>query len=430
MDMDTVTAVILGGGQGTRLMPLTQERAKPAVGFAGKYRIIDIPISNCINSGFKRIFVLTQFLSASLHNHIMRTFQFDSFTNGFVDILAAEQTVHRKEWFQGTADAVRSTLQHIAYYDCDHILILAGDHLYRMDYSEMLFTHVKSGADITIGVYPVDRREASRMGLMKVEMDGTVQEFVEKPQEEEVIDRFRAPEDFFKMSGLQARPDSCLGSMGIYIFRPSVLLEMLEDTSHADFGKEIIPAAIGNYRVVSHPFNGYWKDIGTIRAYFEENLALAQENPGFTMYEPNWPIYTRSRALPPNRVMRSTIEDSLLVEGSDILDAKIANSIIGMRGVVRSGTELKRTIFLGADFYEGESIIRNQRLIRNDLPGLGIGRDCHIENAILDKNVRIGNGVTIRAKDPSVNREEALYWIRDGITIIPKGTVIPDGMEI
>ncbi len=428
--MTDVTAVILGGGRGSRLYPLTLERAKPAVGFGGKYRLIDIPMSNCINSGVKRVFVLTQFMSASLHRHIMQTYQFDTFTDGFIDILAAEQTPHGDAWFHGTADAVRATLMHTTYYEFSQMLILSGDHLYRMDYRDLIEFHRRSKAHITVCVHPVTRVEAPQMGLLKVNAGGEVSEFVEKPQGPEVIDEFAAPSHLFESQGLGSDSGRCLASMGIYVFEPGALVQALADRSKTDFGNEIIPSAIGEYRVVAYPFEGYWKDIGTVATFFEANIALARPDPPFNLYVPGWPIYTRTRSLPPSRVIRSTIRDSLLVEGSDIVGAKIANSIVGMRSVVREGTRLEEVVIMGADFYEGEALLGGSRQPAKNLPPLGVGRDCVIERAIIDKNARIGDRVMIGRKPDEAEYQGENYWIRDGVTVIPKGAVIPPGTEI
>ena len=425
--MRGITTVILGGGRGTRLFPLTLERAKPAVAFAGKYRLIDIPISNCINSGLKRVFVLTQFLSASLHRHIMQTYQFDAFTDGFVDILAAEQTPQGQDWFQGTADAVRATLRHVTYYTADQVLVLSGDHLYRMDYAQLIDFHRQSRADITLCVHPVSRPEATRMGLLRVSDDGVVQEFVEKPKEAAVLDHFRAPE---KLCGQRQAGDCYLGSMGVYVFRPEVLLEALADPSQTDFGKEIIPFSIGRYRVMAFPFDGYWQDIGTIGSFFDANIGLAQPEPPFSLYSPRWPFYTRFRALPPSRVIHSDIRDSLIVEGSDINGAHITDSIVGVRSTVRKETFLKDVVMLGADFYEGEQVLYGGEPPGPETPPLGIGRACILERVIIDKNARVGDRVCIRSQEGAPDSEHDSYWVRDGITIIKKGAVIPPGTEI
>ena len=428
--MNSITAVILGGGRGTRLFPLTLERAKPAVSFAGKYRLIDIPLSNCINSGIKRVFVLTQFLSASMHRHIMQTYTFDTFTDGFIDILAAEQTPQRSDWFQGTADAVRATLNHITYYSSDQVLILSGDHLYRMNYADLSRQHAETDADITLCVYPVPLAEATRMGLLKVDGDGVVSEFVEKPDDPEVVRRFRAPEALFQKRGLQLQGERYLASMGIYVFKPRVLEALLENTGTTDFGKDVIPAAIGNHKVVSYPFTDYWMDIGTIDSFFEANISLAQPDPPFSLYHPKWPIYTRTRSLPPSRIIRSEIRDSIVAEGSDINGATIADSVIGVRSAVGRGTRLSDVVMMGEDFYEGEQILGRRHHASGEVPPLGIGRACNMDRVIIDKNARIGDGVVIRPRPDVEQLESELYWIRDGITIIPKGTVIPSGTVI
>jgi len=425
-----VTAIILGGGRGTRLYPLTLERSKPAVSFAGKYRLIDIPISNCINSGLKKVFVLTQFLSASMHRHIMQTYAFDTFTDGFVDILAAEQTPERDAWFQGTSDAVRATLNHTMYYQSDQIVVLGGDHLYRMDYSEMVRFHRENKADITIGVYPIPREEAPRMGLMRADGTGRVTEFVEKPKDDAVIDRFKAPRDLFSACGLEVEGDKYLGSMGIYVFEPDVLKALLKDTDKTDFGGEVIPGAIAGQKVMAFPFNGYWRDIGTIRSFFESNLELVAKNPEFNLYEGGWPFYTRSRSLPPSRIVDSEINDAIIVEGSSVTGATINNSMVGIRGRVDEGSVLKDVIFMGSDFYEGEQSLADSETRSDACPPLGIGRNCNIERCIIDKNVRIGDNVTIKAQPDVMEYEGERRWIRDGITVIPKGTVIQSGTEL
>jgi len=428
--MRDVVAIILGGGRGTRLFPLTLERAKPAVGFAGKYRLIDIPISNCINSDIRRVFILTQFLSTSLHRHIMQTYQFGWFTEGFIDILAAEQTPQGSDWFQGTADAVRATLKHTTYYKSDQMLILAGDQLYRMNYADLINFHRENQADITLCAYPVTREEAPRMGLIRVDASGAVKEFVEKPQDPEVIDRFRAPVELFESKIPAFDSDQFLASMGIYVFHSDVLVQSLTDSAHADFGKEIIPRALGRFRVLAYPFAGYWKDIGTIRTFFEENIALAHKEAPFQLYLPRWPIYTRARPLPPARVIESEIRDTLLAEGSDIVGASISDSVVGTRSIISQDTCLKEVVMLGSDFYEGEELLTGREPSNKEMPPLGIGKNCFIERAIIDKNVRIGDGVVIRSKSDMKDFQGKNHWIRDGITVIPKGTVIPSGTEL
>jgi glucose-1-phosphate adenylyltransferase len=425
-----VTAIILGGGRGTRLYPLTLERSKPAVSFAGKYRLIDIPLSNCINSGIKRIYVLTQFQSASLHRHIMQTYTFDVFTDGFVDILAAEQTPQRSDWFQGTSDAVRATLQHTTYYGSDQMLVLSGDHLYRMDYRELIAFHREHGAEITICVFPVSLELAPRMGLLKAAADGRVTEFVEKPQDPAVIRRFGAPAELFRRRGLDVREELALANMGIYVFEPRVLREVLSDESKTDFGKEVIPEALAAYKVLAFPFNDYWMDIGTIGTFFEANLSLARAQPPYRLYEGGWPLYTRTRSLPPSRIVGSEIRDCIVVEGSEIVGARVENCIIGMRSNVRANSVLKNVVLMGADFYEGEQLLGGEQPAAGALPPLGIGRDCRIERAVIDKNVRIGDGVEIGIQPDVGELEDQRHWIRDGVTVIPKGTVIPAGTKL
>jgi len=425
-----VTAIILGGGRGSRLYPLTLERSKPAVSFAGKYRLIDIPISNCINSGVKKIFILTQFLSASLHRHIMQTFAFDVFTDGFVDILAAEQTPDKSDWFQGTSDAVRATLNHTMYYESDQIVILSGDHLYRMDYSEMVQYHRDTGADVTIGVYPVQKKETSELGLLRADTAGQVTEFVEKPTDPKVVEKFRADPALFKARDMDLGDDRYLASMGIYVFEPQVLRDLLADDSKTDFGKEVIPDAIGHKRVMAFPFNDYWRDIGTIDAFFDANLDLTDCNPEFNLYQGTWPFHTRTRSLPPSRIVESEIIDSLVVEGSTVTGAKITNSIVGIRARVGRGSVLKDCILMGSDFYEGEQKLVDVALQTGAVPRLGVGRNCNLERCIIDKNARIGDNVTIKPHPEVAEFTGERRWIRDGITIIPKGVIIEPGTEL
>jgi glucose-1-phosphate adenylyltransferase len=428
MSMKRVTSVILGGGRGTRLFPLTLERAKPSVSFAGKYRFIDIPISNCINSEIKRVFVLTQFMSASLHRHIMQTYRFDHFTNGFVDVLAAEQTPQGESWFQGTADAVRATLLHTTYYKSDQILILSGDHLYRMDYKKLVEYHRAKKADITICVNPVPREEAPRMGVMKVNEENRVTEFVEKPSDPAVLDRFVAPEGLFGDSG--AQEDQYLGSMGIYVFETELMIKLLEDKTQTDFGKHIIPAAIDNHNVVAYPFDGYWKDIGTIDAFYDANIELAQPKTPFRLYRPGWPFYSHARSLPPSRVVESQVQDSLIAEGAEISGANISDSVIGVRSRIRDGSVLNGVVMLGADFYEGEEVLGKHLYHIPGIPKMGIGRNCKLDRVIIDKNARIGDGVEITSKEGCDDFQGEFCWVRDGVTVIPKGAVIPEGTKL
>jgi len=419
MPMRDVMALILGGGRGTRLYPLTKLRAKPAVPIGGKYRLIDIPISNCLNSGIHKIYVLTQFLSASLHRHIYQTYKFDLFAGGFVYILAAEETPSGMDWYQGTADAVRKQLPRFAHARVEDILILSGDHLYRMDYSEFVEWHREKRADVTIAVQPVARADAPRFGILKTDEDGRIASFHEKPQADE-------------LEGLESIPDSdrpYLASMGVYIFRPDVLREMLGETDAEDFGRQIIPAAIESRRVYAFPFDGYWEDIGTIRAFYEANLALTLPEPPFDFYDPRRPIYTRPRFLPSSRTDGCHLERTVLAEGCLIQQSDIRESVIGLRSVIGPDARMMRTVMMGADFYETpEQKAENRHLGR---PDVGVGRGSNIEGVIIDKNARIGEGVTIRPHAPDEGMVETEnYVIRDGIVVIPKNAVIPDGTVI
>jgi glucose-1-phosphate adenylyltransferase len=427
--MKSTTAIILGGGQGKRLYPLTLKRAKPAVGFAGKYRIIDIPLSNCINSGIKRIFVLTQFLSTSLHRHIMQTYRFDDFSNGFVDILAAEQTNQKSDWFQGPADAVRATLNHTTYYESDQIVILSGDQLYRMNYGDLVRSHRATGADITICVHPVNRHDAHRMGLVGVDTHNMVHQFHEKPQDEKVIDSYKTPSRLFHQNPDKSEPDDTfVASMGIYVFQPKVLIKLLSDSNAVDFGLGIFQAAIDSYCISAYPFENYWQDIGTIPAYFDAHIALTSPHGPFKLYAPGWPVYSRGRSLPPSSIIGSEIRDSLIAEGAFINHAQVTDSVIGVRSIIGAGSLLKKVVLLGEDFYEGEQLLAEDIHNSDNLPPLGIGKNCHIERAIIDKNVHIGDNVTIGAKPDTYNTEGEQHWVRNGITVIPKGAIIPPGM--
>lgn len=412
--MRDILAVILGGGRGTRLYPLTKLRAKPAVPIGGRYRLIDIPISNCLNSDIHKIYVLTQFLSASLHRHIFQTYKFDLFSGGFVDILAAEETTTGMDWYQGTADAVRKQLTRFANARVDDILILSGDHLYRMDYGEFIEFHRERRADVTIAAQPVSLADASRFGIFKTDKDGQILSFYEKPQEDE-------------LEGLECIPDSdrpCLASMGIYIFRTNVLREVLEEPDAEDFGKQIIPAALESHRVYGFLFDGYWEDIGTIRSFYEANLALTLPNPPFDFYNPRHPIYTRPRFLPPSRANGCHLDRTSLAEGCIIEKADIRESVIGLRSVIGPDVHVTRTVMMGADFYETpEREVENRRL---GIPNVGIGRGSRIEGAIIDKNARIGENVTIRSREDETEFVETEnYTIKEGIVVIPKNAVIP-----
>jgi glucose-1-phosphate adenylyltransferase len=422
LNTSNVLSVIMGGGQGTRLFPLTKDRAKPAVPLAGKYRLVDIPISNCINSGLRRIYVLTQFNSASLHGHISRTYKFDQFTSGFVEILAAQQTLTNTSWYEGTADAVRKNLIHFLNHDFEYLLILSGDQLYRMNYRTMIAQHEESGADITVATIPVGRIEAQSFGIMQIDENLCIKRFVEKPKDPTVLDSLRLPAEWLKKAEIQDGEEKFLGSMGIYVFNRN-LIERLLDNPLSDFGKHIIPHAISTHRVCSYIFQGYWEDIGTIRNFFEANLDLVSELPRFNFFDMSAPIFSRPRFLPGSKINGAEIEHALISDGCIINHAKIKNTIVGLRTVVGAGTELNRVVTLGSDFYESLESIEKHR--REGKPRIGIGANCKIENAIIDKNARIGDNVKISPAGKPENVDHELYFIRDGVVIIPKNAVIP-----
>jgi len=406
-------AVILGGGQGQRLMPLTKERSKPAVPIAGKYRLVDIPISNCINSGIRHIFVLTQFNSESLHRHISRTYRFDSFSQGHVRILAAQQTPSSERWFQGTADAVRQGLRFFLEDDPDHVVVLSGDQLYRVNFQAVVRQHQDSGAEVTICTKPVARGEAGSLGIMHVDEKLRIVRFVEKPGDSPALDELRAP---------MYKEERYLASMGIYVFNRAVLEKLLSNDL-SDFGKHIIPSSIEGHKVYSYVFDGYWKDIGTIRSFWEANLALTAPLPEFNFYDPRAPIYTDMRYLPPTKINCCDLNRCLLSEGCIISGHRILNSVIGIRALVGEGTVIEHSVIMGADLYQREPPPPS-------IPSFGIGRDCYIKNAIIDKNARIGDGVYIspEGKPPELTTE--LYSIRDGVIVIPKNSIIPAGTKL
>jgi len=412
--LNDILAVILGGGRGARLYPLTQQRSKPAVPIAGKYRLIDIPISNCINSQIYRIAILTQFNSVSLHRHISRTYQFDAFHTGWVQIWAAEQTLESADWYQGTADAVRKQLFEIQATGVDYVLILAGDHLYRMDYAAMAEYHWEKKADITVAVQPVALEEAHRLGILKRETDGRISSFVEKPKDPEIQKKFISRDD-------PARP--LLGSMGIYMFNTQVLIDMLTNfPKHDDFGHDIIPQAIGSLKVFGFDFDGFWQDIGTIRSFYETNLLLASANSPFNFYDPKLPMYTNARFLPGSTVEDSKLQDVLIAEGCRIQKAEVTRAIIGSRSQISAGSVIKDSIIMGSDYYDSEARQRN-------IP-IGIAANCHIEGAILDKNARIGEGVVIRPFPRDKDIDHDTWYVRDGIVVVPKDAEIPAGTRI
>ena len=427
---ENVVAVILGGGAGTRLFPLTKERAKPAVPLGGKYRLIDVPVSNCINSGITQIFVLTQFNSASLNRHIARTYRFSSFSTGFVEVLAAEQRIDSPEWFQGTADAVRQMIPHIRDWRINTVLILSGDHLYRMDYRRFLERHFQTKADITVSVIPCRPDEAEGFGLLKADPDGRIVEFKEKPKGE-ALESMRVDTTKFGLTEEESVRRPFLASMGIYVFNYERLIDFLkEDETRVDFGKEIIPSAIEKYNVQAHLFKDYWEDIGTIRAFYDANLDLASPLPKFNFFNTEAPIYTRSRYLPPSKVHNCDIDNSMVSEGCILNGVYARNSIFGLRSRVDKGVRIENSIIMGSDFFE--SIEEIQKDIDERRPHIGIGQNTVIRRAIIDKNTRIGSNVQLVNRDnvETLDGENGCFYIREGIIIVPKNATIPDGTVV
>ncbi|MFI5193797.1 MAG: glucose-1-phosphate adenylyltransferase [Chitinophagales bacterium] len=420
-----VLAVILGGGAGTRLYPLTASRSKPAVPIAGKYRLVDIPISNCLNSGIDRMFVLTQFNSASLNRHIKNTYHFSAFSKAFVDILAAEQTPDNPTWYQGTADAVRQCLRHLGPFEGDYILILSGDQLYQMNFMDMINNHINSQADITIATIPVAGREASDFGIMKKDEQGFITSFTEKPKKE-------IHEDWVSDTGpaMQSQGRHYLASMGIYIFNRQLLQDLLQNeyVTATDFGKEILPQSLGKYKVISYQYDGYWTDIGNIYSFFEANLGLTNDIPDFNLFDNNNSIYTRARMLPPAKISGTTLEKTIIAEGCIINASRIENSVIGIRTRIGSGTTIVSSYLMGIDFYETIEEIEHDK--NHGLPSVGIGNRCYVRNAIVDKNCRIGDDVRINGGSHLENTDHALYTVKDGIVVIKKGAVLPNGFVI
>jgi glucose-1-phosphate adenylyltransferase len=422
-----VLCVIMGGGQGSRLFPLTKDRAKPAVPLAGKYRLVDVPISNCINSGFRRIYVLTQFNSTSLHRHISQSYKFDQFSSGFVEILAAQQTLTDATWYEGTADAVRKNLIHFLNHEFDYLLILSGDQLYRMDFRLIIAHHTESGADVTIATVPVGRDEAQSLGIMQVNENCRITRFVEKPKDPAVLGSLPLAPEWQAKLGIEAGHETFLASTGIYVFNRDVIRALLDNTL-TDFGKHIIPRAIETHHVRAFVFQGYWEDIGTIRLFFEANLDLVSELPRFNFFDMAAPIFSRPRFLPGSKINGAQIDHALVSDGCIINPSKITNSVIGLRTTVGAGTELNRVVALGCDYYEMyESILEHERAGK---PRIGIGAGCRIENTIIDKNARVGDNVVISPAGKPENLDHPLYYIRDGVVIIPKSGMIPHGMVI
>ena len=411
-----VLSIILAGGAGKRLFPLTQDRSKPAVPLGGKYRLIDIPISNCLNSGLKKIFVLTQFNSASLNHHVTNSYRFDPFGEGFIEVLAAEQTVANPNWFQGTADAVRQHLHRFSGRDDDYQLILAGDQLYRMNYHALLESHWRRGADVTVCVIPKSEELASSFGLLKLGPDERIEQFREKPKGD-------ALREMRTNTGAEGRP--YLASMGIYMFKRSVLVDLLADPSMIDFGYQVIPKAIQQYNVHGHLFDGYWEDLGTVVEFFKANINLTSSDPHFDFHDMTAPIFTRPRFLPPSRIEQCEVHEAIIAEGSVLKGARILKSIVGIRSVVGENVVLDRTLVMGADYYEDQEDEEYNRQI--GIPNIGIGAGSVIKNAIIDKNAHIGSNVRLLNDQHVMNFDGPGYYIRDGIVIVPKNGVIPDG---
>ncbi len=428
--MREVLSLILGGGRGTRLYPLTKLRSKPAVPVAGKYRLIDIPISNCINSGFSRVYVLTQFLSVSLHRHIANTYKFDPFSRSFVEVLAAQQTNESADWYQGTADAVRQQVRYVQEDPCENVLILSGDQLYRMDFSQMLKTHRESNADVTLAVLPVVKEQTPELGLARLDTSGRIVGFVEKPKKEEQLAGLELSPQWLRQRGIHDPARNYLANMGIYLFKRPVLLDLLNLPPLAtDFGKEVFPRGVRTHRVMAHVFDGYWEDLGTIRAYHEANLALCGDNPPFDFHSPEGIIYTRMRFLPASRIGGAAMRDCLISDGCVIgSGAKLERCLIGVRSLIGRNATIRDSIVIGADRYETEQERAGNR--GRGVPDVAIGEDTVLERAIIDKDCRIGRNVRIANERGVQDEEGANYVIRDGIVVIPRGTTIPDGTII
>ncbi|WP_165233552.1 glucose-1-phosphate adenylyltransferase [Aquisphaera insulae] len=428
--MPRVISLILGGGRGTRLFPLTKSRSKPAVPIAGKYRLIDIPVSNCIHSGLQQIFVLTQFNSVSLHRHIYNTYKFDPFNGGFVEILAAQQTMQYESWYQGTADAVRRNIPHYMDRNYDLVLILSGDQLYRMNFQDMIRTHLENKALVTIAALPVAEAEARACGIMRIQADGRIIDFEEKPKTQEKLNRVRTDPSWLERLGLKAEGRPYLASMGIYLFNARALIEILEASDATDFGHEILPQTIARERVQAHLFDGYWEDIGTVGAFHQANIDLTRDHPSFDFTYGEQPVFTRPRYLPCSKVAGATIKDSLISDGCVIgKGAVIENSVIGVRSIIGEGVTIRDSYVMGTDFYEQQRHLdENQRLGR---PRVGIAAGSVIERAIVDKDVRIGKGVRILNDTGIVDSDEMpTHVIRDGVTVIPKGMILREGLTI
>ena len=420
--MQRTLAIIMGGGAGTRLFPLTKDRAKPAVPLGGKYRIVDIPLSNCLNSGLRSIYVLTQFNSMSLHRHIQASYKFDNFSRSFIDILAAQQTPAGSQWYQGTADAVRQNMRYFLEVPYDYYLILSGDQLYRMDFRTVLQQHIRFGADITLATKPVPRRYVSEFGIMQSGIDRRITGFIEKPADESALQEMKMGRELLHEIGLSEEAELFQASMGIYVFNRNVLIESLANDLF-DFGKHIIPMSINNRHVSAFIFNGYWEDIGTIRAFYEANLDLTDVVPEYSFFEPDSPIYTHPRFLPGSKINGATLRQAIISDGCIISDAHLERSVIGIRSVIQSGATIRNSIVMGADYFELDRTDSAQ-------PPIGIGRNCVIDRAIIDKNARIADGVVITPEGKPPNLDADNYFVRDGIVVVPKNAVIPAGFWI
>lgn len=428
-DLSRVIGVILGGGAGSRLFPLTGERAKPAVPLAGKYRLVDIPISLCINSGIKRIFLLTQYLSSSLHRHVQQSYRFDDYQpRGFIEIMAATQKGDSSGWYQGTADAVRQNMMHFRTHDYDLVLILSGDQLYRMDFREIIQQHIKSGAEVTVATIPVAREPARSFGIMQINDKKEIIRFVEKPKEEEVLNTLKMGPDSLAEIGQGEHEDLFLASMGIYVFNREAMNEALSDPNKQDFGKDIIPLMIGKKKLFSFVYQGYWEDIGTIRAFYDANLDLTEPVPKFDFFESGSLIYTRGRFLPSSKVNDAYISRSIISDGCILTRTNVYHSIIGIRSRLEEGVHIRDSIIMGADYYESTKSLEEN--LRTGRPAIGVGANTIIEGAIVDKNTRIGKNVVIKAEGKSGSIDHPLYHFRDGIVVIPKDRIIPDGTVI
>ena len=423
-----VICVIMGGGRGTRLYPITRDRCKPAVPLAGKFRLVDIPISNCLNSGMNKIYVLTQFNTASLHRHIQESYKFDPFGGGFVDILSAEQTEEGEDWYQGTADAVRRNMHHFEAFDGDYFLILSGDQLYRMDFREVIEQHIRTGADVTVAAKPFPVSRVADLGIMRVDDDLSIVEFVEKPGDTNKAERLIMSEKLLRQTNSPEDGKYCLASMGIYLFNKRTLFDALQNTDLTDFGREVIPSLLGKVGLYGFLFEDYWEDIGSVQSFFEANLSLTDPVPPFNFYEQNRPIYTRTRYLPASKITNWRIDRAIVADGCILSDANMYRCVVGVRSVIRSGSNLENVVMMGQDYLESPENFEANR--NQNIPDMGIGKNCHIQNSIIDKNARIGDNVRLSPEGKSDDYEQGDIVIRDGVLIVLKGGIVPDNTEI